>query len=79
MELMTKTMVLVRGKNSIFEQNCALDETSMKLGIVVDHNPDVENSMRTHLKTAPVPRSDDVIIRQEIKLFLQKFNRNISN
>ena len=47
--------IIVRGKNSIFEQNCALDETSMKLGIVVDHNPDVENSMRTHLKTVPVP------------------------
>ena len=69
----------MRGKNSIFEQNCALDETSMKLGIVVDHNPNVENPMRTHLKTVPVPRSDDVIIRQEIKFFQQTFNRNISN
>ena len=59
--------------------NCALDETSMKLGIVVDHNPDVENPMRTHLKTVPVPRSDDVIIGQDRKFFHKKFNRNISN
>ena len=52
--------------------NCALDETSMKLGIVVDHNPDVENPMRTHLKTVPVPRSDDVIIGQDRKFFHKK-------
>ena len=52
--------------------NCALDETSMKLGIVVDHNPNVDNPMRTHLKTVPVPRSDDVIIGQDRKFFHKK-------
>ena len=43
----------------------------MKLGIVVDLNPNVKNRMRTHLKTAPKPQVDDVIIRQARKFFIK--------
>ena len=69
----------MRGKTAISQHNCALGETSMKLGTVVDHDPNVENPMRTHLKTAPDPRSDDVIIRLAGQFFYQNLNQNISN
>ena len=50
--------LLVRGKSAVLRPKCAHCESSMKLGTVVDLDPNAKNPMRTHLKTAP--KSHDV-------------------